>query len=123
MLSDDGSMILESSDEGSDVDEGDVEEDEGEEVDGDQDDATDSSSSAQAPDEEVWDGIKSPSLDPSGAEPSEGPKRYIPPYLREAQLAEKAAGDKEKLEEKRKLDRRVKGLLNKSVQSVDVNRC
>lgn len=41
------------------------------------------------------------------------PSRYVPPHMRAALLAEKAAGDKEKMEEKRKLERKLQGLLNK----------
>ena len=45
------------------------------------------------------------------------PSKYIPPHLRAAALAEKAAGDVKKVEERRKLERKVQGCLNKCVAS------
>jgi len=44
---------------------------------------------------------------------SDPPQKYIPPHMRAAALAEKAAGDVKKVEERRKLDRKVQGCLNK----------
>lgn len=62
---------------------------------------------------EEWQGIESPTSphEEEGA-PVEA-TRYIPPHLRAAALAEKAAGDKGKIEERRKLDRKAQGILNK----------
>ncbi|KLT45053.1 ARM repeat-containing protein [Cutaneotrichosporon oleaginosum] len=45
--------------------------------------------------------------------PAPAPGRYIPPHLRAAQLAEKAAGDGAKAAERAKLERKAQGLLNK----------
>ncbi|WWC66159.1 uncharacterized protein I206_100060 [Kwoniella pini CBS 10737] len=42
-----------------------------------------------------------------------GPSKYIPPHLRAAQLEENARGNKEKAEERIKLERKAQGLLNK----------
>lgn len=65
---------------------------------------------------------------PDGAEPSApsdstasssteapAPSKYIPPHLRAAQLEEKAKGNKEKAEEKVRLERKAQGLLNRYV--------
>lgn len=49
----------------------------------------------------------------SGTESAAPPQKYIPPHMRAAALAEKAAGDVKKVEERRKLDRKVQGCLNK----------
>lgn len=43
------------------------------------------------------------------------PSKYIPPHLRAAQLEEKAKGNKEKAEEKVRLERKAQGLLNRCV--------
>lgn len=43
------------------------------------------------------------------------PSKYIPPHLRAAQLEEKAKGNKEKAEEKVRLERKAQGLLNRYV--------
>ncbi|WWD17639.1 hypothetical protein CI109_102080 [Kwoniella shandongensis] len=47
--------------------------------------------------------------------PSEpaAPTKYVPPHLRAAQLEEKARGNKEKNEERIRLERKAQGLLNK----------
>ncbi|WWC86492.1 uncharacterized protein L201_001369 [Kwoniella dendrophila CBS 6074] len=41
------------------------------------------------------------------------PTKYVPPHLRAAQLEENAKGNKEKAEERLKLERKAQGLLNK----------
>lgn len=41
--------------------------------------------------------------------------KYVPPHMRAAQLAEKAQGSKEKALSRQKLERKLQGLLNKSV--------
>ncbi|WVQ76970.1 hypothetical protein IAR50_006649 [Cryptococcus sp. DSM 104548] len=41
------------------------------------------------------------------------PTKYVPPHLRAAQLAEKAKGDKAKMEARMKLERKAQGLLNR----------
>lgn len=64
--------------------------------------------------EETWNGIEddaAPAPAP-GSAPAE-PTKYVPPHLRAAALAEKAAGDAQKIEERRKLERKTQGLLNK----------
>lgn len=84
-------------------------------------------------DEEEWGGIadsdaESPTSEPANTEPvpaapaaddSEAPvpTRYVPPHLRAAQLAEKAAGDGARAAERAKLERKAQGLLNKYVCS------
>lgn len=48
------------------------------------------------------------------------PSKYIPPHLRAAQLEEKAKGNKEKAEEKVRLERKAQGLLNRlSEQNIE----
>ncbi|KAK4689479.1 nucleolar MIF4G domain-containing protein 1, partial [Tremellales sp. Uapishka_1] len=44
---------------------------------------------------------------------AEGPTKYLPPHLRAAELEERAKGNKEKIEERIKLERKAQGLLNK----------
>ena len=64
--------------------------------------------------EEPWKGIQDET--PTAAAPAPAaaePTKYIPPHLRAAALAEKAAGDAQKIEERRKLERKAQGLLNK----------
>lgn len=65
-------------------------------------------------DEESWNGIQDEDPMPAGPVPSAAePTKYIPPHLRAAALADKAAGDAQKIEERRKLERKTQGLLNK----------
>lgn len=73
---------------------------------------------------EEWAGIddsipRSPSSEDAPAQAALAePAKYIPPHLRAAALAEKAAGDEKKAEERRKLEKKTQGLLNKCVQAV-----
>ncbi|KAK1925706.1 osmoregulation-related protein [Papiliotrema laurentii] len=68
---------------------------------------------------EEWAGIddsipRSPSSEDAPAQAALAePAKHIPPHLRAAALAEKAAGDEKKAEERRKLERKTQGLLNK----------
>nr|XP_018267412.1 MIF4G/MA4 domain-containing protein [Kwoniella dejecticola CBS 10117]OBR89570.1 MIF4G/MA4 domain-containing protein [Kwoniella dejecticola CBS 10117] len=50
---------------------------------------------------------------PADTANSAGPSKYVPPHLRAAQLEENARGNKEKAEERIKLERKSQGLLNK----------
>lgn len=52
---------------------------------------------------------------PSSSTDASAPTKYIPPHLRAAQLEEKAKGNKEKAEEKIRLERKAQGLLNRYV--------
>lgn len=64
--------------------------------------------------EEEWKGIDSVSSPQSTQLDTEVPAtKYIPPHLRAAALAEKAAEDKDKIEARRKLERKAQGILNK----------
>ena len=46
---------------------------------------------------------------------AEATGRYLPPHLRAAQLGEDQKRSQARVEEKKKLDRKVQGLVNKSV--------
>lgn len=48
-------------------------------------------------------------------EEADGPTRYVPPQVRAAQLAARAANDTEKSQARTLLVRRLQGLLNRSV--------
>ncbi len=114
--SDDG----EDEEEGSDESEG--EEDSGE---GEIDLNEDEEGAAEIDEDEEWHGIAesdaesdsepAPELEPQeeAPAPAPAPGRYVPPHLRAAQLAEKAAGDGAKAAERAKLERKAQGLLNK----------
>lgn len=77
---------------------------------------------------EEWAGIASDDSDgeeagaatgdavPTAEETAPAAGRYLPPHMRAAQLAEKAAGDSVKAAERVKLERKAQGLLNKWVQ-------
>ncbi|OXG77281.1 MIF4G/MA4 domain-containing protein [Cryptococcus neoformans A2-102-5] len=57
---------------------------------------------------------------PSSSTDASAPTKYIPPHLRAAQLEEKAKGNKEKAEEKIRLERKAQGLLNRlSEQNIE----
>jgi nucleolar MIF4G domain-containing protein 1 len=76
--------------------------------------------------EEPWNGIAEdtgPAVDVAVAPAAAEPTKYIPPHLRAAALAEKAAGDAQKIEERRKLERKTQGLLNKSVSVASQQVC
>jgi nucleolar MIF4G domain-containing protein 1 len=62
-----------------------------------------------------WHGISSPSRSDSSPVPASAPtpSKYVPPHLRAALLEEKALGNKQKAEERQKLERKAQGLLNK----------
>jgi len=100
------------------------ESDVGEEQEGDtegEDDEAEESETPSDPDgvdlldeEESWNGIQDEDSTAAAPAPSAAePTKYIPPHLRAAALAEKAAGDAQKIEERRKLERKTQGLLNK----------
>ena len=78
-------------------------------------DEADSEDDSNLMEEEEWKGIdgdvnaEQSTADDAPVEPT----KYIPPHLRAAALAEKAAGDEKKAEERRKLERKAQGLLNK----------
>lgn len=59
--------------------------------------------------------------DGSPAEPEAVPTRYVPPHMRAAMLAEKAAGDSNKALERGKLERKAQGLLNKYIKPKLIN--
>lgn len=98
--------------------------DDDEEEEGSEEDEEDGS---VADDGEEWGGIDSGESDDESEEsggaadlPAEttaaattAPTRYVPPHMRAAQLAEKAAGDSVKAAERVKLERKAQGLLNK----------
>ncbi|ODN78032.1 hypothetical protein L202_05115 [Cryptococcus amylolentus CBS 6039] len=54
-----------------------------------------------------------PKAEEAASDDQPAPTKYIPPHLRAAQLAEKAKGDKAKIEARLKLERKAQGLLNK----------
>lgn len=57
---------------------------------------------------------------PSSSTDTPAPTKYIPPHLRAAQLEEKSKGNKEKAEEKIRLERKAQGLLNRlSEQNIE----
>ena len=110
----------EESEEDDDEEEGSgTDEEEDEDEDGEGESADDDGGSDEEAEE--WHGIASS----RGSSPAEAdtapapvaeapvPTKYVPPHLRAAALAEKAAGDKDKIEERRKLERKAQGLLNK----------
>jgi nucleolar MIF4G domain-containing protein 1 len=53
------------------------------------------------------------------SDPATTTTKYIPPHLRAAALAERAAGDSQKVEIRRKLERKAQGCLNKCAFVVD----
>lgn len=125
-----GSDELALSDEDEEEDDEDEEEDD-EDEDGDEDEE---GSEEVGDDGEEWNGIASdkseseapgddeqPAVAGADAQPltadstAPAPGRYVPPHMRAAQLAEKAAGDSAKAAEREKLQRKAQGLLNKYV--------
>ena len=82
-------------------------------ADDEEDDAADASDGHSMANGDLEEQVPPTTIETSATESAVPPQKYIPPHMRAAALAEKAAGDVKKVEERRKLDRKVQGCLNK----------